>query len=693
MSTPEIAGATAPPLAAPTVAAHGLTAGCRLGVYVACALVALSTNYYLGKDMAWDTLNYHLYAGFSAVNDRFAQDYFAAGAPSYFNPYAFIPFYAMVRAGLSPFAISSVLVLIHSIIFLLIFELAVYICPSPNRRLQMMYGICAVIVAFLNPILVQQIGSTFADITTAELVVAGWLLLARSVRTPQTTRIVFAGLLLGAATILKLTNAVHAISAFVLISMMPYTWRDKSRYGLIYAVALGLGFAIVAAPWSYRLQQSFGNPLFPLMNSVFQSPEFTTDPLRHFRFIPASLLEALWRPFAIVDPIPMTQEEMTAPDIRYALLIILVAALILRRIWRRRDRASIPLVPDQAKASTRVLAGLGCALAVDWVLWLGASGNGRYFLPMACVAAVVVVGLLFRLFETHPKVLNYALVIVLGIQAIQLCFGAKLRWDGAPWDRSWLTVEMPQKLATEPSLYLTVGAQSNSFIASYLAEGSGLINFSGGYALGPEGATGARIAVLVRRYSPHLRVLWNGAKSQADDIRQGQHNPLVEGALTRFGMRIDSDDCATITVHGVSPEPEITYAVSAPVQLTGRQSDNTSYLTTCHVVSDTAAQSAQLSRERAVDIVFDRVEDACPLLFQPRRMQTEKGGDVWRRLYLNTDLVMLIYHDSVRFTHPARGGQFGNLGRESDWAKAPLRLSCGRRDGHYFAEVLPSKEN
>ena len=51
--------------------------------------------------MAWDTLNYHLYAGFSAVNDRFAQDYFAAGPPSYFNPYAYVPFYALVSIGTS----------------------------------------------------------------------------------------------------------------------------------------------------------------------------------------------------------------------------------------------------------------------------------------------------------------------------------------------------------------------------------------------------------------------------------------------------------------------------------------------------------------------------------------------------------------------------------------------------------------
>ena len=74
------------------------------------------------------------------------------------------------------------------------------------------------------------------------------------------------------------------------------------------------------APWSYRLEGKFGNPFFPLMNGFFRSPEFTTEPLRHLRFIPATFAEALWRPFAMVDPMDMVHEELTAPDLRYAVL-------------------------------------------------------------------------------------------------------------------------------------------------------------------------------------------------------------------------------------------------------------------------------------------------------------------------------------------------------------------------------------
>jgi hypothetical protein len=109
-------------------------------------------------------------------------------------------------------------------------------------------------------------------------------------------------------------------------------------------------------------------------------------------------------------------------------------------------------------------------------------------------------------------------------------------------------------------------------------------------------------------------------------------------------------------------------------------------------VPDSTDRSALVARERAIDLVFDRLEDACPALFQPRRALTEHDRDIWRRLYVNTDLVALVSHGSVKFLNPLRGGQTVYLGLESDWAKAPPRLACGRQDGRYFARVLESKQ-
>jgi hypothetical protein len=655
----------------------------RLPVYIACTVLALVINYLLGKDMAWDTLTYHLYAGFSAINDRLAQDYFAAGPPSYFNPYVYAPFYFLVNTNLSSLGISSILAAAHSVILWLTYELAVSVCPLDDRRGRLMFGLCGVALALINPILLQQIGSTFADITTGELVLAGWLLLARAVGTPSTARIICAGLLLGAATALKPTNAVHAIAGSAVLIMLPLALRWRIRYGLAYGIALGVSFAAVAAPWSYRLAKMFGNPLFPLMNNVFRSPDFTIEPLHHYRFVPATVAEALWRPFAMIDPVVMVHEEFRAPDPRYAVLLVLICAFVFRWLWWRRRPSSGQPASSTDAVSARVLAAISCGLAVDWVAWLSASGNSRYFLPMANVAAVVLAALLFRLFAARPKVRNYILAGIFGIQGVQLWMGADFRWNPVPWDDHWIRIAVPAKLASEPNLFLTMGSQSNSFIAPYLASGSGLINFSGGYTLGSEGANGARIKTLINRYAPHVRVLIQGERVYGDDERRSPHRAQINNALEPFGLRVDQTDCATITVHGLPPDLEFTIASSKPAV---PQSRDTTYLVSCRVTPDTTDHSSDISAHRDADLALDRLEDACPALFQPRRPHTEYNAGGGLRRYVNTDLSAWVSGGWVKFQQPSTGGEIFHVGHESDWVKAPLRLNCGRRDGVFFAE-------
>jgi Glycosyltransferase family 87 len=673
----------------PLAAMRPIAVPYRVPVYIACTVLALITNYCLGKDIAWDTLDYQLYAGFSALNNRFAQDYFAAGPQAYFNPYAYVPFYGLVRAGLPALAIGSILAIAHSIILWLTYELAVLICPSDNRRERFLFGVCAVALAFVNPILMQQIGSSFADITTAELVLAGWLLLVQhAVRKPHVVRIVCAGLILGAASALKLTNAVHAIAAFAVLITLPLSLRARFRHGLVYGASMGIGFAIVAAPWSYRLEQMFGNPLFPLMNSVFRSPEFTVEPLRHFRFIPDTFAEALWRPFAMLDPTSMVHEELRAPDLRYAVLMVLFIAFLFRWLWIRRAPPPTRSINPGLAISARVLTALSCGFVAGWTMWLYGAANSRYFLPMACVAAVLVVGLLFRFFAAQPKVRNYILAAIFLVQGVQLWMGTDYRWNAASWGGPWLDVSVPGKLRTEPSLYLTAGTQSNSYIAPYLAAGAGMINFSGIYAFGSEGANGARVSALIGRYSPHLRVLLRGAKVYEDDEPGEPRRFQVDAALERFSLRVDTTDCSTITVNGLPSEVALTSEASKPVE---RASANATDLVSCHLVPDSTDHSALIAQQHAADLVLDRLEDACPKLFQPRRLLTEHQGRAWRRYYVNTDIWAWVSDGWVKFYQSQRGSFRSFVGRESDWTKAPLRLACGRRDGVYFAKVLDPK--
>jgi hypothetical protein len=656
----------------------------RLPVYAACTALALLCNLLAGKEMAWDMLNYHFYAGFSALHDRFAQDYFAAGAQSYFNPYAYLPFYVLVRSGLSALAVASALAIAHSMMLWLSFEVGMLVAPSANPRTRLAVGLCSAAFALINPVLVQQIGSSFADVTTGTLALGGWLALVHAIQQPRSRHVLLGGLLLGAACALKPTNAVHAISAAVVLVMLPVPLATRARYTLRYGVSVVASFAIICAPWSYRLQRNFGNPVFPLLNNVFRSSQFTTEPLRHFRFIPNSLTEALWRPFAIVSPGAMVHEELSAPDLRYAVLILLTAAVLLHT-WLGGAQRTAPTPAAHDDGGARIAMGLGLGLCVDWTLWLYGSGNARYFLPMACIAGTLVIALIFRL-QVPPKARNWLLASILAAQSFQVWEGSDYRWNEAAWGGPWFRVDMPSRLAAEANLFLSIGVQSNSFLAPYVARGSGLVNFSGGYALGAEGETGQRIQALMHSHAPHLRMLATGAHVYDDSEGRGPSRSQIDGALRRLGLRVDPSDCETITVRGLPAELEFTIGKHSVPLL---RSDNTSYVVSCRVMADGRDARAFMAEERAADVVLDRVEDACPLLFKPRRTSTEHPGTIWLRDYLDTDVLLWIAHGEVEFRDLIRGqGEVGRLGHAVDWARAAQPLRCERRDGRYYARPV-----
>ncbi len=643
----------------------------RFYVYLSCTVLAVLTSYHLGKEMLWDTMDYHVYAGFSALHDRFGQDYFAAGPQGYFNPYGYVPFYLLLRSRLTPLEDASILAALQSAILWLTFELALCVAPREKPKVALAVGILAVVFAYANPVLINELGSSYVDITTAEIVLAGWLVLLGAARTPGRARVLCAALLLGGASALKLTNSVHAVSAAALLLFIPGGWWSKLRCTALYGAGVAAGFVAVTAPWSLRLEQHFGNPLFPLLNGIFKSPEFTTARILDYRFIPDTLGAVLLRPFVMVTSAPMVHFELAAPDLRYALLSVLALLLLVRLWWRRlAKRPHTDPSPEQASA-TRAIGALGCGFLLDWMLWLTASGNSRYFIPMACVAAVLGVGLIFRLFAAIPKVRNGLLAAILGVQCLALYFGADYR-ARLPWtEEPWINLSVPTALASGENLYFMVGVQSNSFIIPDLAAGSGFVNLDGEYVLGPDGANGERIEALIKRYAPRLQVLARDPRPAAGRESSPPNLEHVDDVLEPFGLQAVASGCSPIVARGVT------------ISLVG----HSEHLLSCRVERIGPA-GVLLSGQRNADRALDHLEDACPALFQPRRAVDTFVGDrahgyVFQRRYSNTQTVAWVARGSVGF-EKLFGGREEGAGLERMWEEAPPRVSCGREGQGYL---------
>ena len=659
-------------------------------VYLACSLLVVLTSYHLGKAMTWDDMEYHVYAGFSALHDRFRQDYFAAGPQGYFNPYAYVPFYLLLRSGLPPLAIASILALIQSAILWLTYELALRVVPQNKPNMRVAIAILAVIFAFANPVLINEFGSSYSDITTAELAMAGWLLLADVLWTPSALRVIGAALLLGVASGLKPTNAVHAVSAAILLLFVPGGWVRRIRYGALYGLTLAAGFVLINIPWSIHLLRHFGNPVFPLLNGLFRSPEYSTGSMLDHRFIPATLGAALLRPFTMVLPISWIHFEMPAPDLRYALLLVLALLLLTRWLWRwlSRNTATRGRVLDSAN---RALMAIGTAFLVDWALWLPVSGNSRYFMPMACVAAVLCMALTFRLFSARPALRNGVLVAVFTVQLFQLYAGTEYR-QYLPWrDGHWFTLTIPPQLESQADLYFLIGGQTNSFIIPELPRASGFVNLSGQYELGPAGASGRHVKALIRKYAAHWRVVWPDPSATTIARAPQSFFDPANDALEPFGLQVNSRNCSMILARGVDVVFRDGSGIHRGRKLPSRGLD-VKRLITCSVVPISSAL-VRLPGERTADAAFDHLEDACPALFQPRRpvdvlMGDARSGYIFVRKYTGSAVHTWIAHGVIRFEKLEPGGREETAGSENVWATTPPHVVCGWQ-GAGFIKVLP----
>jgi hypothetical protein len=672
-----------PAVDAPERGRIGRAAIWRFSVYAVTLLIAIGWTLALGKDVHWDAVNYHLYLGYAALNDRFGLDFFAAGTPSYINPYAYVPLYLMDRAGVPALGIALVFASIHAAILWLTYELALVAGNGGKRSRPRAFAVLALVFAASNPVLLQGLGSTMADISTGILVVAGWLGISRSLRGDRGHGIAVAGVLCGAAAALKLSNAVFAIAALPMLAFLPGTWRDRLRAALVFGVACGATFVLVSLPWSWRLSQEFGNPLFPFLNTLFVSSDFTSAPLHYERFHPGTLQEFLVRPFRMLSAHSMVHTESRAPDLRYAVLFLALAAWALASLRPSPTRGgshAVPAVRADARpgASNRVLLGVTAGWIVAWLLWLGLSGNSRYFLPMGCVAGVMLALLLQRLYLRWRDGTLIVVGVILLAQGVQFAVATDWKRDGLRWSGPWLTTEFPGRFRDEPFLFLSASFLSGSAFLPYWHPSSGMMTITGFYALGPDRPGGARAQALIESNVDRLRILLPLPPGAVDRTTLPGPPSDLDVYVRRFGLRVDPTDCEFVRLEA-NLRGKATEAAS-----TNRW---TSFLT-CRLERAPGAAEAYARDVQFPDAVFDRVEAACPNLFHPPRPVTEQMPR-WVRVYnMGSEMQLWIEDGTVRYRSPIYGGEPVEIGAAKDWASAPQVIDCSRKYVPAFGGLL-----
>jgi Glycosyltransferase family 87 len=386
-------------------------------VFAGSLLAGALYAWFAGEDINWDWRNYHEYGAFALLNERFDIDVEPGGLQTFLNPLVYLPAYILRHHVGAPFW-GILLGAVHGLNLAVVYWVSRQLLGSAANAWTLLASLA---IAASGPMALSEIGTSFADILTAIPVIAGVGLLL-SANEQQKNRTIIAGLLIGAAVGLKLTNLTFLIGAGTSLLLAARPLSAISTF----AAGSALGALATGGAWAWMLWERFGSPAFPFYNTIFRSPEAPLEAIADQRFMPHSLLDAAAYPFYWLVG-NHRSSEWAFRDPRFAiicvLLIVAVAAGLLRQaqIFRQRDKQFLLF------------------FVVAYATWLFTFSIHRYAIALELLAAPLIVLLLSRLIDAlyrrrrSPKPSGIADVSVIIVALAVAIWSRPADWSRRPW--------------------------------------------------------------------------------------------------------------------------------------------------------------------------------------------------------------------------------------------------------------------
>jgi hypothetical protein len=467
-------------------------------------------TWFVGEDVNWDWLNYHEYNVWAVINDRYGIDALPPGFQTYFNPTVYFPVYYLRHLLPLPYGL-MIIGAVHGLNLLLIYFLVRVVLRETATASAI--G-AAILVAAVGPMTLSEVGTSFSDILTALPILAGCILILSA--EGRQGRYVLAGLLIGAAVGLKLTNVVYALgaAAAVLAASRP----------LKATLCLGVGGAVGAlatgGAWGLMLWREMGNPIFPLFNAVFQSPELVPMNIMDWQFLPRGLLDALAYPFywLVGDN---RSSEYPFRDARFAVATVLIVLGIGRGLITRSDIFT--------RRDTQFLL----FFAVSYATWLALFSIQRYAIVLELLCAPLIVLLIHRCIAGAPGSASLRASSA-RMNAVMLTVALAIALWSQPGDwfrRPWTNPYNPtiSKSLEQPAVYLLVD-KPLAYIAPQLPPESRFYQIADiALPIMPDGKFDRRIRTALKNSLP-------GGTWELHT----RGKPIREALLDRYGLRVDA---------------------------------------------------------------------------------------------------------------------------------------------------------
>ncbi|WP_424681617.1 glycosyltransferase 87 family protein [Frateuria sp. YIM B11624] len=481
----------------------------------------------LGQDSNWDLRNYHLYNPYAWLHGRIGTDLAPAGMQSYFNPLLDVFQAGLYRALPAPL-VGFLLGWLQGLNAILLIAIGRRVLPSGTAA-RTVVGLAAagcMAAGFLS-----ELGNAMGDNLTALLVLGGFLLVLGSDGTHERRRLLAAGVLVGLATGLKLTNALYALGLGVTLLLVPARQGRRLLPALWLGVGGVAGLALTSGYWFWHLWQLFGNPLFPQFGSLWPNPLAAGTGVADLRFLPRTPWERLAWPLLIALE-PSRVSEVPLPQLAWPVLYVLFLAWGACWAWHRwRAFESTPLPwPARCLAS---FVGLG------FIIWMAVFSIYRYLVPIELLAPLLCWVLLRHLLPSRWPA-RVAVVVVAAIAVVGLG-GYRHTWGHAGWADTAFRVEQPPlpPAALAHGTVLLVGTEPMAWRIPFLPGALAYVGIGTNFPAGP--AYRPRVQAILRERGGEV---W--AMLPAADYPRGNYVAKLNDGAGWLGWNDDAAGCARL---------------------------------------------------------------------------------------------------------------------------------------------------
>lgn len=480
----------------------------RANIVFACVSAVLLCGLWSllrGQDTNWDLRNYHLYNGYAALHGRLGIDLAAAQMQSYFNPVLDVLQYALMTGWPAPLA-GFLLGAWHGLVFACVAAIAWRVLADDPRRAVRVPWLA--LAGLLTAAFVSELGNTMADNTTAVPVLAALALVLSAQARQRAGRGAWlqwglAGVLLGLAVALKLTNALYA--AALGVAALCDGGRARARFSGAVAMTLAAlaCFAAVGGPWFVRVWQQFGNPLFPQFNAWFDAPLALPVSVADTRWLPRGLGE--WLAWPVVFSLhPKRVSDLPLPQFAWALAYVLVVVGLGWRALRR------PVAERQPAVPAAWVVVVFCALA--FIAWQAMFSIHRYLVVLEVLLPLLLWWAWPRLLPARTLGWRAPLLALLAVHVLV----AGRDWGHASWRRAAFEVAAPAMPAPAASAVVLVGGEPQAWRIPLLPREATYLSWGSNFPASP--AYGERVRAMLAAREDRYAMLHATADRGAERI-------------------------------------------------------------------------------------------------------------------------------------------------------------------------------